>query len=148
MSLITIIIDTYYKTESKWIHINDSNNSEYKSGLDLFKPISLTLSTANESSNKLSNEFEVIKPVNITVSMTIKEDAIIPDIQRLFINSKPKHYNSARIQAVTMLILGLLTEIIYAFTYISISQINQLFKKAKRHGFDPKVSKIVIVEHI
>ena len=80
--------------------------------------------------------------------MTIKEDAIIPDIWRLFINSKPKYYNGAKIQAVIMLILGLLTKTIHTFTYISVSQINQLFKKAKRRGFDPKVSKIIIVKHI
>jgi hypothetical protein len=80
--------------------------------------------------------------------MTIEEDAIIPDIRRLFINSKPKYCNGARIQAVTMLVLGLPTKTIHAFTHISISQINRLFKKAKRRGFNPKVSKIVIVEHV
>jgi hypothetical protein len=121
MSLITIIIDTYRKTESKWIYIDDSNNSEYKSGPDLFEPISPTLLAANKLSDELSNKFEVIKPVNIVVLMTIEEDAIIPDIRRLFINSKPKHCNSTRIQVVTILILGLLTEIIYTFTYISVS---------------------------
>jgi hypothetical protein len=147
-SLITIIIDTYRKTESEWIHINDSDDSEYKSGPDLFKPISPTLPTADESSDELSNEFEVIEPVDITVSMTIEEDAIIPDIRRLFINSKPKHCNGARIQVVTMLVLGLPTEIIYAFTHISVSQINRLFKKAKRRGFNPKVSKIITIEHM
>jgi hypothetical protein len=47
-----------------------------------------------------------------------------------------------------MLILGILVNTIHAFTYISISQINRLIKKAKRRGFNPKVSKIVIVEHI
>jgi hypothetical protein len=47
-----------------------------------------------------------------------------------------------------MLVLGLPTEIIYVFTYISVSSINRLFKKAKRHGFDPEVSKIVIVEYV
>jgi hypothetical protein len=135
---------TYYNIEAKWIYINDSNDFNYKSSLDLFKPVSPTLLAADES----SNEFEIIKPVDIIVSQTIIEDAIILDIQRLFINSKPKHYNSARVQAVTMLILGMPTETIYALTYISISQINQLFKKAKRRGFNPKVSKIVTVEHI
>ena len=97
MSLITIIIDTYYKIESKWIYINDSNDSEYESGPDLYEPISPTLPATNELSNELSNDFEVIKPVNIVVLITIKEDAIILDIRRLFINSKPKYYNSARI---------------------------------------------------
>jgi hypothetical protein len=76
VSLITIIINTYRETESKWIYINDSNNSEYKSGPDLFEPILPTLPAANKSSNELSNKFEVIKPVNIVVLMTIKEDAI------------------------------------------------------------------------
>ena len=120
-SLITIIIDTYYEIESEWIHIDDSDDFEYESGSDLFKLISPTLLAVDESSDELSNEFEVIEPVDITVSITIEEDAIIPDIRRLFINSKPKHCNGARIQAVTMLVLGLLTETIHAFTYISIS---------------------------
>jgi hypothetical protein len=114
-------MDTYRETESEWIYINDSNDSEYESGPDLFEPISPTLPVTDESSDELSNEFEVIKPVDIAVSMTIEEDVIIPDIRRLFINSKPKHYNSARIQAVTILVLGLPTEIIHAFTHISVS---------------------------
>jgi hypothetical protein len=141
-------MDTYREIESEWIYIDDSDDSEYESGPDLFEPISPTLPAADESSDELSNEFEVIEPVDIAVSMTIEEDAIIPDIRRLFINSKPKHCNGARIQAVTMLVLGLPTETIHAFTHISISQINRLFKKAKRRGFDPEVSKIVMVEHV
>jgi hypothetical protein len=47
-----------------------------------------------------------------------------------------------------MLVLGILVDTIYAFTYISISQINRLIKKAKRRGFNPEVSKIVTVEHV
>ena len=141
-------MDTYCETESEQIYIDDSDDSEYESSPDLFELISPTLPIADESSDELSNEFEVIKLDDITVSMTIEEDVIIPDIRRLFINSKPKYYNGARIQAVTMLILRLLTETIHTFTHISISQINRLFKKAKRRGFDPKVSKIVTVEYI
>jgi hypothetical protein len=90
-------MDTYREIESEWIYINNSNNFEYESGPDLFKPISLTLLAANKSSNELSNKFEVIEPVDIVVLMTIEEDAIILDIQCLFINSKPKHCNGTRI---------------------------------------------------
>jgi hypothetical protein len=83
----------YYDIEAEWIYINDSDDSDYESGPDLFEPVSPTLSAADES----SNEFEIVEPVDIAVSQTIKEDAIILDIRRLFINSKPKYCNGARI---------------------------------------------------
>jgi hypothetical protein len=47
-SLITIIMDTYCEIESEWIYIDDSDDSEYESGLDLFEPISPTLLAVDE----------------------------------------------------------------------------------------------------
>ena len=134
---------TYRDTDAEQINI-DSDDSDYNSGPDLVEPPSPTISPINES----PDEFEIVEPFDIKVSQTTEEDAIIPDIRRLFIISRPKHCNSARIQAVTMLILGIPVDTIHTFTHISISQINRLMKKAKRRGFDPEVSKIVTVEHV
>jgi hypothetical protein len=46
-------------------------------------------------------------------------DSVIQDISRLFVIPKPHYYISARIQAVTMYVLGVPILAIYALTYIS-----------------------------
>ena len=84
---------------------------------ELIEPPSPTIGATDGS----LDDFEEIEAPYIEGLDIVEGDAILPDIRRLFVIPRPRHCNGARIQAVTMLVLGLPIDTIYAFTHISVS---------------------------
>jgi hypothetical protein len=113
---------SYRDTGAEWINI-DSDDSEYDSGPELVQPPSPVL-TANIDGFEWLGPMDDIDPLAVENTNTIEFlDSVIEDISRLFVTPKPYHYIGARIQAVTMHMLGVPISTIVALTHISQSQV-------------------------
>ena len=83
--------------------------------------------TANINGFEWLGPMDDIDPLAVENTNTIEFlDSVIEDISRLFVTLKPYHYIGARIQAVTMHVLGVPIPAIYALTHISRSQVRSL----------------------
>lgn len=114
---------SYRDTGAEWINI-DSDDSEYESGPELVEPPSPEL-TAN-----VNGDFEWLGPLDNINPLAVENtnsveflDEVIQDISRLFVIPKPYHCIGARIQAVTMHVIGVPIPAIIALTHISQSQV-------------------------
>jgi hypothetical protein len=122
MSLTTNIMANYCDTGAEWINI-DSDDSEYDSGPELIQPLSPVLA-ANDAGFEWLGPEDNIDPLAIEYTNTVEFlDTVIQDISRLFVIPKPYHCIGARIQAVTMHMLGVPIPTIIALTHISQSQV-------------------------
>jgi hypothetical protein len=116
---------SYRDTGAEWINI-DSDDSEYDSGPELVQPPSPML-TANIDGFEWLGPMDDIDPLALENADSIEFlDSVIQDISRLFVIPKPHHCIGARIQAVTMHVLGVPIPAIYALTHISRSQVRSL----------------------
>ena len=113
---------SYRDTSTEQIDIN-SDDSKYESGPELVQPPSPILTANNNGFEWLGPEDD-IDPLAIQYTDTMEFlDSVIQDISRLFVIPKPYHCISARIQAVTMHILGVPVLTIHTLTHISQSQV-------------------------
>ena len=112
----------YRDINAKWININ-SDDSKYNSGLELIQPLSPVLAV-NDAGFKWLGPEDNIDPLAVEYTNTVEFlDTVIQDISRLFVIPKPYHCIGARIQAVTMHMLGVPVPTIIALTHISQSQV-------------------------
>jgi hypothetical protein len=110
---------SYRDTNAEWINI-DSDDSEYKSGPELVKPSSPKLTANVDGDFELLGPLDNINPLAIENTNSVEFlDEVIQDISRLFMILKPYRCISARIQAVTIYVIGVPILAIIALTYIS-----------------------------
>src|SRR5450432_1046824 len=81
-------------------------------------------------------------------SSSENEEPLESSEQVPFESSRQRHSIGARIQAITLLEIGIPHWDIKAKTGISKSQVYRLRNKAINRGWDPKISSIVEVHHV